>query len=58
MKAIVDASIYGLLIDYVNTFNDCACCPCYPECERGRDDSQECADTIFEKYLNGKYIEE
>lgn len=33
---------------WVETFNDCACCPLSNECDR-RSTSYECADALLEK---------
>ena len=37
-----------ILQDFVETFNDCACCPLSNECDR-RSISYECADDLLEK---------
>ena len=37
-----------ILQDFVETFNDCACCPLSNECDR-LSISYECADDLLEK---------
>lgn len=34
------------LENWVETFNDCACCPLYPHCDERDIDCVECADKI------------
>ena len=58
MKAVVDSQALEELIgDYVENFNDCACCPCYPvDCDSDYENRSECVDRIFVNYLKGKLI--
>ena len=38
-----------ILQDFVETFNDCACCPISEGCKRRSINSLQCADDLLEK---------
>ena len=42
--------LFDYLQSWVETFNDCACCPLYDRCEREDGiDSMSCADKLLDK---------
>lgn len=43
-------SLFDYLQSWVETFNDCACCPLFYQCEREDGiDSTSCADKLLDK---------
>lgn len=61
MNTMYEKVNVGRLLDYleswVDTFNDCACCPLYGECDREDEiNSMACADKLLDSLEEwGKY---
>lgn len=52
VQYLIDESILrDLLADYRESFNDCACCPCYPaKCEGEHEEDNSCVDFMIETF--------
>lgn len=48
MNIVVNYERLAIAVDYWReTFNDCACCPCYGDCDEEADDDLICRQRII-----------